>query len=110
KAARWAAYQDARPADFGLDQPAVRVTLTDKDEKTVALLLAAKEVDAKVAALFEATPLRYAMTEGGERIAVVAGEKVETLVSALDTLAPPRPKAEKAEKKPEKDEAKKGEQ
>ncbi|MFO8013602.1 MAG: DUF4340 domain-containing protein [Phycisphaerae bacterium] len=102
KAARWAAYQDARPADVGLDAPAVRVALTDKDGKTATVLLAAKDVDAKVAALFEATPLRYAMTEGGERVAIVAGKKVETLLSAADTLAPPEPKAEKAKVEAEK--------
>jgi len=96
KAARWAAYGDAQPAAFGLDAPAVRVALTDKNGKTVTVLLAAKDVDAKVAALFETKPLRYAMTEGGERVAVVAGKTVETLLSAADTLAPPEPKAEKA--------------
>jgi len=94
KAARWAAYQDAQPAAFGLDEPAVRLTLTDKDEKQATLLVSAKPVDAKVAALFEATPLRYAMTEGGRRVAIAAGKGVKTLLSAADTLAPPRPKAE----------------
>ena len=106
KAARWAAYEDAKPADFGLDKPAVRVTLTDKDEKTATVLLSAKDVDAKVAALFESTPLRYAMTEGGKRVAVVAGKKVDTLLSAADTLAPPKPEpkteSEKAKAEPEK--------
>ena len=103
-AARWAAYEDATPADFGLDAPAVRLTLTDKNDESVTLLLAAKEVDPTLAALFEETPLRYAMIEGGKRIAVVAGKKAATLLSAPDTLVPPKPK--KAEKDPaEKEEA-----
>jgi hypothetical protein len=113
KAARWAVYEDARPAAFGLDTPAVRLTLTDKDEKTATLLLSAKDVDAKVAALFEETPWRYAMTEGGERIAVVVGKKVATLTAAADTLAPPKPapkpEEEKAEETSEKGEAEKEE-
>ncbi len=110
-AARWAAYEDARPADVGLDAPAVRLTLTDKNDESVTLLLAAKEVDAKVAALFEETPLRYAMTEGGERIAVVAGKKGATLLAAADTLAPPepapKPDEEKTQEPAEKAEAEK---
>jgi len=92
EAARWAAYEEAKPADFGLDKPAVRLTLTDKDEDQVTVLLAAKDVDAEVAALFEAMPLRYAMTEGGRRVAIVAGEGVAMLLEAADTLAPPEPK------------------
>jgi len=107
KAARWAAYQDAKPAAFGLDQPAVRLTLTDKDEEQVTVLLGAKDVDAEVAALFEVTPLRYAMTEGGRRVAVVAGKDVATLLEAADTLAPPesetepKPEAETRKDEPE---------
>ncbi|MEA3367724.1 MAG: DUF4340 domain-containing protein, partial [Planctomycetota bacterium] len=115
KAARWAAYEDAQPAAFGLDEPAVRLTLTDKDKKQATLLVSAKQVDAKVAALFEVTPLRYAMTEGGRRVAIVAGEGAKTLLAAADTLAPPEPKAEpkpkpeKAKTEPEKKEPEKAE-
>jgi len=101
KAARWAVYEAADPAAFGLETPAVRLTLTDKTDEQTTVLLSAKEVDAKVAALFDESPLRYAMTEGAERIAVVAGKHVETLLDAAETLAPPKPEPEAAdEKKP----------
>ena len=98
-AVRWAAYDANDLARFGLDKPAVRVAVSGK-EKKVALLISDTEVDAKVAALFDEAPLRYAMVEGGKRVAVVAGEKVKTLIEAASTLGPekPEPKKEKAEK------------
>jgi len=110
KAARWAVYANAAPADFGLDTPAVRLTLTDKAGETATVLLAAKDVAPEVAALFETTPLAYAMTEGGKRVAVVTGKKVDTLLSAADTLAPPKPAPTKAEKEPAKNEPAKKEE
>ncbi|KPK48781.1 MAG: hypothetical protein AMK72_06065, partial [Planctomycetes bacterium SM23_25] len=106
-AVRWAAYDAKDPAPFGLDQPAVRIAVAGK-EKKATVLISAKEVDAKVAALFDETPIRYAMVEGGKRIAILAGEKVKTLLEAASTLGPekPEPKPEKAEKKNEEQKAK----
>ncbi len=92
RAARWAAYKGAKPADYGLDRPVLRLTLTDRDGEKTSLLLSAKTVDAKVAALLDTTPVRYAMVEGAERVAVVAGKNVQRLLEAPETLAPPKPK------------------
>ena len=99
-AVRWAAYDAKDPARFGLDKPSVRIAVSGK-EKKAALLISDKQVDAKVAALFDEEPLRYAMVEGGKRIAVVAGEKVKTLIEAASTLGPEKSesKKEKAEEK-----------
>jgi len=99
-AVRWAAYDAKDPARFGLDKPSVRIAVSGKKKKA-ALLISDKQVDAKVAALFDEEPLRYAMVEGGKRIAVVAGEKVKTLIEAASTLGPEKsePKKEKAEEK-----------
>lgn len=99
-AARWAAYDAKDPARFGLDKPALRITI-EGDKKKATLLVSDKEVDAKVAALLDERPLRYAMTEGGKRIALVAGASVETLVGAAKTLGPetPEPKKEEAAQK-----------
>jgi len=92
KATRWAAYDTAQMAAFGLDQPAVRIALTDTDnDKTTAILLSAKPVDARLDALFDEKPLRYAVVENGERIALVAGKNVQTLLDAAATLGPPEP-------------------
>jgi len=106
-AVRWAAYDAKDVARFGLDKPAVRIAVSGK-EKKAALLISDNEVDAKVAALFDEEPLRYAMVEGGKRIAIVAGEKVKTLIEAASTLGPEKsePVKEKAEKKAEQEKAK----
>jgi len=106
-AVRWAAYDAKEPARFGLDKPAVRITVAGK-EKKATLLISAKAVDAKVAALFDEEPLRYAMVEGGKRIAILAGEKLKTLLEAASTLGPEKPefKKEKAEKKADQKKAK----
>jgi len=90
-AARWVAYADAKPAAYGLKKPAVRLTLTGKNDETVTLGIGAKEVDAAVAALFDETPLRYAMIEGAKRVALVAGKGVKTILEVAETLAPPKP-------------------
>ena len=96
KAARWAAYDTTQQAAFGLDQPAVCIALTDTDkDKTATILLSGKPVDARVDALFDEQPLRYAFAEGGERIALVAGKNVQTVLDAAATLAPPKPETPK---------------
>ncbi|HUU10392.1 MAG TPA: DUF4340 domain-containing protein [Phycisphaerae bacterium] len=99
-AARWAAYDAKDPARFGLDKPGLRITI-EGDKKKATLLVSDKEVDAKVAALLNERPVRYAMTEGGNRIALVAGASVETLVGAAKKLGPetPQPKKEEAVEK-----------
>ncbi len=106
-AVRWAAYDAKEPARFGLDKPAVRITVAGK-EKKATLLISAKAVDAKVAALFDEEPLRYAMVEGGKRIAILAGEKLKTLLEAASILGPekPEPQKEMAEKKADEKKAK----
>ena len=105
KASRWLVYADADPAAYGLDAPAVRVALTDKDDETVALLVSAKKVNAALGALFDESPQRYAMVDGGKRVALVVGKNVKTIVESAETLAPPKPKPKakkpKAKPKPE---------
>ena len=80
-AARWAAYDAKDPAAFGLDKPAVTVKITS-DKGPVTVLISGKEVPAGVAALVDQKPVRYAMTEGGKRIAVLAGKSLETILGA----------------------------
>jgi hypothetical protein len=103
-AVRWAAYDAKAPAKFGLDKPALRLTMkTDKAATT--LLLSAKEIPAGVASIIDQKPARYAMTEGGQRIAILAGKSVETLLGAAKAFEPKKEEPKKEE--PKKDEAKK---
>jgi hypothetical protein len=80
-AARWAAYDAKDAARFGLDKPALAVKFTTF-KTSVTVLISDKEVPANVAALIDAKPVRYAMTEGGKRIAVLAGKPLETILGA----------------------------
>ncbi|MBE3071009.1 MAG: DUF4340 domain-containing protein, partial [Planctomycetes bacterium] len=102
-AVRWAAYDAKDPAALGLDKPALRLTLTTAKGKTT-VLVSEKPVAADVAALFDEQPLRYAMTEGGPRIAILAGEPVRKLLAAAKDLSPATSEAKPApaaEAKPE---------
>ena len=100
KATRWAAYDAKEPARFGLDKPAVTLKVAAA-AKTAAILISDKEVPASIAALFDERPLRYAMAEGGERIAIVSGKTLETLLDAAKTFEPRNPEPKPGEKKPE---------
>jgi hypothetical protein len=97
-AARWAAYDAKDAAKFGLDKPAVTVKITT-DKTSATVLISGKEVSADVAALVDQKPVRYAMTEGGKRIAVLAGKALETILNASTTFdvkkkEEPKPKEE----------------
>lgn len=93
-AARWAAYDAKEPAKFGLDKPAATIKIaTDKTSAT--LLISGQEVPAGVAALVDQKPARYAMTEGGKRIAIVAGKPVETLLGAAAAFEPKKEEPKK---------------
>jgi hypothetical protein len=98
-AVRWAAYDAKAPARFGLDKPALRLTMkTDKAATT--LLLSAKEIPAGVASIIDQKPARYAMTEGGQRIAILAGKSVETLLGAAKAFEPKKEEPKKKEGTP----------
>ncbi|MBE3100014.1 MAG: DUF4340 domain-containing protein [Planctomycetes bacterium] len=93
-AVRWAAYDAKEPAKFGLDKPAATIKIaTDKTSAT--LLISGQEVPANVAALVDQKPARYAMTEGGKRIAIVAGKPVETLLGAAAAFEPKKEEPKK---------------
>jgi len=93
-AVRWAAYDAQSPAKFGLDKPAATIKIaTDKTSAT--LLLSGQEVPGAVAALVDQKPARYAMTEGGKRIAIVAGKPVETLLGAAAAFEPKKEEPKK---------------
>jgi len=98
-ATRWAAYDAKDPARFGLDKPAVTIKVSTA-AKSAAILISEKEVPANVAALFDERPLRYAMAEGGERIAIVSGKTLETLLDATKNLEPKKTEPKAAEAKP----------
>ncbi len=83
---RWADYEAEKPGKFGLDKPALEVTV-GTDEGDTTLLVSGKEVDPAVRRLFDRTPARYAMVEGGERIGILAGADLETILSAPRKLA-----------------------
>ncbi|MCX5685324.1 MAG: DUF4340 domain-containing protein, partial [Planctomycetota bacterium] len=96
-AARWAAYDTKDAAKFGLDKPAVTVKITT-DKTSATVLISGKEVPADVAALVDQKPARYAMAEGGKRIAVLAGKALETILNAPTAFdvkkETPKPKEE----------------
>ena len=98
-AARWAAYDAQEPARFGLDKPAATIRITT-DKTSATLLISGQEVPANVAALVDQKPARYAMTEGGKRIAIIAGKPVETLLNAAAAFEPKKeePKKETPDK------------
>jgi hypothetical protein len=93
-AARWAAYDAQEPARFGLDKPAATIRITT-DKTSATLLISGQEVPANVAALVDQKPARYAMTEGGKRIAIVAGKPVETLLGAAAAFEPKKEEPKK---------------
>jgi hypothetical protein len=99
KATRWASYDTKDPARFGLDKPAVTVKVSTA-AKSGAVLISDKEVPASTAALFDERPLRYAMVEGGERIAIVSGKTLETLLDAGKAFEPRKGEPKAAEAKP----------
>ena len=108
-AARWAAYDVKGAATFGLDKPALKITIaTDKASATV--LISGKDVPGDVAALVDQKPVRYAMTEGGKRIAVLAGKPLETILGAPAAyeVKKEEPKKEEAAPAEKKAEAEKG--
>jgi hypothetical protein len=99
KATRWASYDAKDPARFGLDKPAVTVKVSTA-AKSGTVLISDKEVPAGTAALFDERPLRYAMVEGGERIAIVSGKTLETLLDAGKAFEPRKGEPKAGEAKP----------
>jgi hypothetical protein len=99
KATRWASYDARDPARFGLDKPAVTVKVSTA-AKSGTVLISDKEVPAGTAALFDERPLRYAMVEGGERIAIVSGKTLETLLDAGKAFEPRKGEPKAGEAKP----------
>jgi len=86
-AARWAAYDAKDPARFGLERPALKIkAATEKTSATI--LISDQEVPADVASLADQKPVRYAMTEGGPRIAVLAGRALDALLAAPKAVEP----------------------
>jgi hypothetical protein len=99
RAARWAAYDTKDPAAYGLDKPALRIKVAG-DRSSLTILVSDKPVPESVTNLLEMPPARYAMTEDGKRIAVIAGPAANILVTALETLAPKKPPVKADEPKP----------
>ena len=99
EAARWAAYDAKDPASFGLDKPAVRIKVTG-DRSAATILVSDKEVPADVAGLVDQKPARYAMVEGGTRIAIIAGRTADLLTGALRTFSPGKAPPKTEEPKP----------
>ena len=86
-AARWAAYDAKDPARFGLEPPALKIkAATEKASATI--LISDTEVPADLAELADQKPVRYAMTEGGPRIAVLAGRALDALLAAPKAVEP----------------------
>jgi hypothetical protein len=91
-AARWAAYDAKDPARFGLERPALKIkAATEKASATI--LISDKEVPADLASLADQKPVRYAMTEGGPRIAVLAGRALDALLAAPKAVEPKKEEA-----------------
>jgi hypothetical protein len=99
KAVRWAAYDAKGIAQFGLDKPAVAIKVT-AGAKSGAVLISDKEVPAGVASLFDERPLRFAMAEGGDKVAIVAGKTLETLLDAAKAFEPKKAETKPGEPKP----------
>ena len=86
-AARWAAYDAKDPALFGLERPALKIrAATEKASATI--LISDKEAPADLASSLDQKPIRYAMTEGGPRIAILAGRSLESLLAAPKAVEP----------------------
>jgi hypothetical protein len=84
-AARWATYDAKDLKQFGLEEPAFRITFAAKEE-TVTLLVSDTRVPENVADLIEGKPLRYAIVEGGNRVAILAGKDLKSILDAIDSL------------------------
>ncbi|MGB2937488.1 MAG: DUF4340 domain-containing protein, partial [Phycisphaerae bacterium] len=84
-AARWAAYDAKDLKQFGLEEPAFRITFAAKEE-TVTLLVSDTRVPENVADLIEGKPLRYAMVEGADRVAILTGRDLKSILDAIDSL------------------------
>ena len=92
-AARWAAYDSKDPARFGLDNPAFKIKIAT-EEKEWTLLVSETKVPDAVAELVEEKPVRYAMIAGADRIAILAGSVLQTILDAPKSLEkPPASKA-----------------
>jgi hypothetical protein len=98
-ASRWVSYDAKDPAAYGLDKPALQIKMTT-DRATTTILVSDKEVAADVAGLLDQRPIRYAMVDGGQKIAVLAGRQAEVLTTAPQTLAPQKEETKPAEAKP----------
>jgi len=99
-AARWAAYDAKDAAKFGLDKPALTLKIAS-DKALATLLVSGKEVPADIAAIVDQKPVRYAMTEGGKRIAVLAGKPLETILGAPAAFEVKKEEPKKEETKPD---------
>jgi hypothetical protein len=99
KVVRWAAYDAKDLPRFGLAEPAVRIRAVTEKGETV-LLVSAKPVPEAVARLFDQQPARYVMVEGGERVGIVAGTAMETILKAPKSLEPEPAEEAPAEEAP----------
>jgi hypothetical protein len=99
-AARWASYDAKDPAKFGLDKPAIRITVATNRGSTT-ILISDKEVPAEVVAVIDQRPARYAMVEDGSRIGIIAGKTVDTLLSAAKAFEPKKEEPTKVSPKKE---------
>ncbi len=87
-AARWAAYDSKDLARFGLDKPAFKIKIAT-EEKEWTLLVSETKVPDAVAELVEEKPVRYAMLEGADRVAILAGSALQTILDAPKSLEKP---------------------
>jgi len=87
-AARWTAYDSKDLARFGLDKPAFKIKIAT-EEKEVTLLVSETKVPDAVAELVEEKPVRYAMLEGADRVAILAGSGLQTILDAPKSLEKP---------------------
>jgi hypothetical protein len=87
-AARWAAYDSKDLARFGLDKPAFKIKIAT-EKKEVTLLISETKVPDAVAELVEEKPVRYAMLEGADRVAILAGSALQTILAAPKSLEKP---------------------
>jgi len=99
KAERWVAYDAKDPAAFGLDKPAARIKVIAGDT-SATILISDKDVPPALAALFDQRPLKFAMTEGGQRIALIMGRPADTLLGAAKSLEPKKEEPKPAAAKP----------
>ena len=87
-AARWAAYDSKDLARFGLDKPAFKIKIAT-EKKEVTLLISETKVPDAVAELVEEKPVRYAMLEGADRVAILSGSALQTILDAPKSLEKP---------------------